>query len=113
VRPTYGTVWFGDAGTIAPTLIEKNFDVPTHEPPLSLNQCLPAWMAAVAGPQYRYAAFPSTFVRPGVQPAPRARRASAEGEPASTKAMQAARTISAGRLRGGHSARTGGPVASS
>jgi hypothetical protein len=34
-------------------LIVKNFDVPAQEPPLSLNQCFPAWTAAEAGPQYR------------------------------------------------------------
>jgi len=86
-------------------LIVKNFEVPAHEPPLRRNQCLPAWMAADAGPQYLYAGFPSIFDCPGVQPALRARPAWAEREPASRRAMQAAR-ISAGRLRGGHSART-------
>jgi hypothetical protein len=84
----------------------QNFDVPAHEPPLRRNQCLPAWIAAVADPQNRVAFFPSTFVSPAVQPALRARPAWAEKEPASRRAMQAARTISEGRLRGGQCART-------
>jgi len=56
-------------------LIVQNFDVPAHEPPLRRNQCLPAWIAAVADPQNRVAFFPSTFVSPAVQPALRARPA--------------------------------------
>jgi hypothetical protein len=82
-----------------PTLTVKNFDVPAHEPPVSRNQCLPAWIATVAEPQKTSAFFPSTFAGPGLQDA-RAPPAPPGSETASRRAMQAARTIGSGRLRG-------------
>jgi hypothetical protein len=81
-------------------LTVKNFVVPAHEPPVSRNQCLPAWIATVAAPQKTSAFFPPTFVGPGLHADVVERPALAGSETASRRAMQAARTIGSGRLRG-------------
>src|SRR5439155_17709390 len=75
-----------------------------HEPSRNRNQNLPAWIAAVAGPQNRSAFLPATLVRPGTHPDVRAPPMPAETRAASRRATQAARAIRKRRRRDAHDA---------